>query len=120
MTGIEPELSPMFELCPTIGRHECPGGIVLLYSGYPLRPIRGLSGIRRYEDQIVLRTSHPKESYRTNSAIKLGAAVSNPAISNIPGSLGLAIENCVAVMATTMSFASIPIALRYARRAWKG
>ena len=40
-----------------------------------------------------------------------GAAVSKPATSNMPGSSGLAMVNFVAVIPTTISFASITLSL---------
>lgn len=55
-----------------------------------------------------------------NSDINWGVAESIPIMSTIPASLGSAMENPVEVIPTTTSLASIPMAFRYWRRAWKG
>lgn len=49
---------------------------------------------------------------RIKSAITAGAAVSNPTTSSMPASFGSAIENFVAVMPVTTSFAAMPLFLR--------
>jgi len=62
------------------------------------------------------RASQP----RAKSDRTAGAAESKPTKSIDPESVGSAIENSVAVSPTTASFAGIPVASRYRRKAWYG
>ena len=56
----------------------------------------------------------------TKSLISLGVAVSNPTTSSMPASFGSAIVNPFEAIATTTSYAAMPMRSRYSRSACAG